>query len=170
MSCIVFLDSISSVNSNDISSVAVFQQTSRVLTSVSAVRVGPTENLIKDSSSSSTTAFAFSVFVRAILSFLFFMSWSSSLEFQFHLHKLKAPLAISSFESWWSSNPSWTLSAPVKRSSTQSDFFMNSTSSAGESLWASKWCVKVAPWMDGEGLGPKTSLQNHNYMPSELRT
>ena len=74
MSCIVFLDSISSVNSNDISSVAVFQQTSRVLTSVSAVRVGPTENLIKDSSSSSTTAFAFSVFVRAILSFLFFMS------------------------------------------------------------------------------------------------
>ena len=85
--------------SSEISSVAVFQQTPRVLTSVSAIRVGPTENLIKDSSSSSTTAFAFSVFVCAILSSLLVMSWSSSLEFEFHLHKLKAPLAISSYES-----------------------------------------------------------------------
>ena len=70
----MFPDSISSAKSNEIASVAVFQQSPRVLTSVSAVRVGPTENLIKDLSSSSTTAFAFSVFVRAILSFLFFMS------------------------------------------------------------------------------------------------
>ena len=63
-----------SAESNDISSVAVFQQTPRVLTSVSAVRVGPTENLIKDSSSSSTTAFVFSVFVCAILSSFLLMS------------------------------------------------------------------------------------------------
>ena len=85
--------------SSEISSVAVFQQTPRVLTSASAVRVGPTENFIKVLSSSLTTAFAFSVFVCAIFSSLFLMSWSSSLKFQFHLHKLKAPLAISSFES-----------------------------------------------------------------------
>ena len=59
----MFADSISSVKSNEISSVAVFQQTPRVLTSVSAVQVGPTVDLIKDLSSSSTTAFGFSVFI-----------------------------------------------------------------------------------------------------------
>ena len=53
----MFADSISLVKSNEISSVAVFQQTPRVLTSVSAVRATPTVDLIKDSSSSSTTEF-----------------------------------------------------------------------------------------------------------------
>ena len=57
VACIVFADSISLVKSNEISSVAVFQQTPRVLTSVSAVRATPTVDLIKDSSSSSTTEF-----------------------------------------------------------------------------------------------------------------
>ena len=61
----MFADSISSVKSNEISSVAVFQQTPRVLTSVSAIQFGPTVDLIKDSSSSWTTEFDFSVFVCA---------------------------------------------------------------------------------------------------------
>ena len=70
----MFADSISIVKSNEISSVAVFQQTPRVLTSVSAVRVGPTVDLIKDSSFSSTTEFALSVFVYATLSSFLLMS------------------------------------------------------------------------------------------------
>ena len=74
MACILFADLISSVKSNDISSVAVFQKIPRVLTGASAVRVGPTVDLIKDPSSSSTTAFGFSVFVYATLSSLLLMS------------------------------------------------------------------------------------------------
>ena len=74
MACILFADLISSVKLNDISSVAVFQQIPRVLTSASAVRVGLTVDLIKDSSSSSTIAFGFSVFVYVTLSSLLLMS------------------------------------------------------------------------------------------------
>ena len=70
----MFADSISSVKSNEISPVEVFQQTQRVLTSISAVRVGATVDFIKDSSSSSTTAFGFSVFVCATLSSLLLMN------------------------------------------------------------------------------------------------
>ena len=67
MACILFADLISSVKSNDISSVAV-------LTGASAVRVGQTVDLIKDSSSPSTSAFGFSVFAYAALSSLLLMS------------------------------------------------------------------------------------------------
>ena len=70
----MFADSMSSGKSNEISCVAVFQQTPRALTSVSAVQVGPTVDVIKDSSSSSTTAFGYTVFVCATLSSLLLMS------------------------------------------------------------------------------------------------
>ena len=100
VACILFADLISSVKSNDISSVAVFQKMPRVLTGASAVRVGPTVDLIKDLSSPSTTAFGFSVFAYATVSSLLLMSWSSSREFEFHFRKLKVLFTSSSFDSW----------------------------------------------------------------------
>ena len=145
----------------------VFQMIPSTLTVLLLALIdGPVTVFAYDSSSSVTDFVVVEEVTWVTLSLENF--FCRSFEFVFHFRRLNAPLYIICLACVDNSSASWSLAAPVTRSSTYREFFNSSINWGSNSFCLSKWWRIVEPNIAGDGLSPNTSRVNRNCNSSEF--